>query len=109
MPSTGGRKFGRKGANGPDTEDLKRAMNAIWEDFGASAEIRIYQDLQLDIIVEAIATVTFEGTLVRSFGNHQRWGMGGVTLPVVMFQCIHRLYHEIDKYALRVGSLTKAE
>lgn len=103
MPSTGGRKFGRKGAQGPDSEDLKRVMNAIWEDFDCMAEVHIYQDLQLDIIVEVTATATFEGTLVRTFSNFQRWNMSGVPIPVVMFQCLHRLYHELDRYAAKIG------
>lgn len=86
---------------GPDGEDLLNSINAIYEDFGCSAELHSYVTLDGRMYVEACADIAVEGYPLM----HASYGRvaGGNQQPY-MLTCLivlHNLYAQIDRLQIR--------
>lgn len=105
MPSTGGRKFGRKGAQGPDTIDIAALLDAFFVEWGLTPWFNVTIALDGNMMVEAVTEgrndhgERFLHQVVRVFNPNVD------NLLHVMLQVGHALYHRVD----RDDAISKAE
>lgn len=87
--------------NGPETEDITAALDAIYRDHGCNAELHVYLDLTGRMYVECCADVYVAGmpTLHVSQGRFALNDPYGVMTAMLM--TVHATYHEIDRLELR--------
>lgn len=97
MPSTGGRKFGRKGAQGPDTIDIMTLMKAFFDEWGLTPWFNVTVALDGNMMIEGIvegrndSRQPFSHIVVRVFNPNVD------NLLHVMLQVGHALYHRVDR------------
>jgi len=97
MPSTGGRKFGRKGAQGPDTIDIAALLDAFYIEWGLTPWFNVTIALDGNMMVEAVVEYV---NLARKRGMHQVvrvFNPNVDNLLHVMLQVGHALYHRVDR------------
>lgn len=97
MPSTGGRKFGRKGAQGPDTIDISELFKAFYDEWGLTPWFNVTMALDGNMMIEAVTEGRYEEgerflhQVVRVFNPNLD------NLIHVMLQVGHALYHRVDR------------
>lgn len=87
--------------NGPDTQDLIDALNAIYKDHSVSAEIHAYMALDGRMFVECCADVYVSGSpLIHvSEGRYVPATPDGMLSASLM--AAHAVYHEVDRLEAR--------
>lgn len=97
MPSTGGRKFGRKGAQGPDTIDIAALFQSFYDEWALTPWFNVTMALDNNMMLEAcVEGVNEDGKrfihqVVRVFNPNVD------NLLHVMLQVGHALYHRVDR------------
>lgn len=86
----------------PDWTDIKAAIDAIYDEFRANAEIHIYAALDGNLFVECICDAAAVGGTLAHYtcGRFVHANTGGIT--TVLLQTIHNVYHQLDREELRL-------
>jgi len=95
--------------NGPETEDLLNALNAIYKDHGVNAELHVYVSLDGRLFVECCADVLIanEPTVHVSEGRFSPNEPYGVMSAMIV--TIHAAYHNIDRIEAKRAAAKKGE
>jgi len=88
-------------SSAPDQDDVKHALDAIYADFGANAEIHIYMTLAGDLIVECCTDVVWPDGSKGTFGTFRVASSASAPLLTLMMVCIHRVYADLGLYEFR--------
>jgi hypothetical protein len=94
-----------KGKTVPDSWDVQAILQAIYDDFGASAEMHIFQTLTGDMLVECTCSAMGADGHLKYFGCHRVFHTVSAPIVVLMMQCGHRVWHDLD----RCGTLLDKE
>lgn len=87
--------------NGPETEDLITALNAIYIDHGVSAEIHAYIALDGRMYVECTADVFVAGQPIISLSEGRYAPSEPYGIMSASLVAIHAIYHTIDRLEAR--------
>jgi len=97
MPSTGGRKFGRKGAQGPDTIDIASLFDVFYTEWGLTPWVSTTVALDGNLMIEATAEGKRSDDKVFTYHVARVFNPNVDNIIHIMLQVMHALYHRIDR------------
>ncbi len=101
MPSTGGRKFGRKGAMGPDTIDLAEVFKSFYEEFGLTPWLNITIALDGGMMVEGVVEAKNADGITKTYHAVRVFNPNVENVLHILLQVAHQLWHQVDRNAQR--------